>query len=184
MSTEVSSHTERQLLVMMLGVPGAGKSYFARNLAEQLDMTRVTADEVRTRLYGSIEAAHTPERKLDVFRIVNQEMEQSLRSGESVVRDNQNNHRRDRDMCRKLAQEVGAHAIIVWVQTPQALAIQRCGERSAAVDQIQWDETEATRHYNNSLQAIERPTPDEACIQIDGTADFEEQFKVFSSNLV
>ncbi len=174
------TNPENQLLVMMLGVPGSGKSYFARNAAEQLGMTRITADEVRHRLYGSIDAARTPERKLAVYNTVNQEMEQALRRGESVVRDNQNNHRTDRDMCRRLAQEVGAHAIIVWVQTPQSLAIQRCVERLATVDQIKLDEETAQDFYNRSMRAIEIPTADEIVIRVDGTASFETQFETFS----
>ena len=174
---------EKQLLVLMLGAPGAGKSYFARSLAKQFGMTRIVADEVRTRLFGSIEAGIPPERKRQAYEIVNQEMKDALRTGHSVIRDNQNNHRADRDMCRGVAEEVGAHTVIVWVQTPEEVAIQRCMERDATPDQLKLDKATAQQFHDRSMTAIERPTIEEDFVTISGTMDFAEQLAIFRQHV-
>lgn len=168
---------------MMLGTPGAGKSYFARNLAKHLDLKRITADEVRTRLFGDINTGRTPQNHQATYNIVNQEMQEALYKGQSVVRDNQNNHRRDRAMCQTIAREAGARAVIVWIQTPRDVAMKRCVEREDTPDQLKLDIKTAHEFYDRSMQAIETPTVNEDCVSIDGTIDFADQLKAFNEYL-
>ena len=44
---------ERQLLVMMVGMPGSGKTTFARELEERSDAYRLNMDLLRGELYGT-----------------------------------------------------------------------------------------------------------------------------------
>ena len=52
---DMSSVSRQQLLVMMLGTMGSGKSYFARQLAAKIDARRVNADIIRRELFKTYE---------------------------------------------------------------------------------------------------------------------------------
>ena len=173
----------KQLLVMMLGSPGAGKSYFARNLAEQYDMRRVNADAVRTRLFGSINAGRTPENHKKTYETVDREMEEALRQGRSVIRDNQNNHEADRAKARGIAVEVGALAVVVWIKTPREVAVKRMMERPETPEQLQLDEQTAQEFIDSSHAALEEPGADEPCVVINGQIPFEDQLALFQDFL-
>ena len=44
---------DQQLLVMMIGIPGSGKSFFARQLTEKLNAERLNMDLLRRELFGT-----------------------------------------------------------------------------------------------------------------------------------
>ena len=48
-----------------------------------------------------------------------------LAKGESVIYDNANHTRRNRDRCRRIADQAGARFRLVWVDTPLDAAWQR-----------------------------------------------------------
>lgn len=78
---------KRQLLVMMLGVPGSGKSFFARQLADSLGFVRVSSDAIRTRLFGRPDPRPS-QRYSDVpMALMNLYAEDALATGRSVIRE-------------------------------------------------------------------------------------------------
>ena len=49
----LSINLDKQIIVVMLGVPGSGKSFFARQLAAKLNWQRSNRVETRKELFGS-----------------------------------------------------------------------------------------------------------------------------------
>lgn len=184
----------RQLLVMMLGVPGAGKSAFARQAAETLGFKRFSSDAIRTELFGRPDVHLLTEtggrvppeemRKLDeeTFAVLNRRVEQSLLAGFSVIRDHIHHRSHWRELCVRQADLVGALPVMVWVRTPLGLAHERGMARELQADQI--DETcpdmmwEKINHWHNT---VDLPSEKEFCIEVDGRWGFAEQLKHFTA---
>ena len=69
---------------MMVGIPGSGKSTYAKKLAELMDVNIISSDDIREELSGD---ASNQKINKDVFRLVYQRMNKSLRNGKNVLVD-------------------------------------------------------------------------------------------------
>lgn len=103
----------RQLLIMMAGPMGSGKTTFARQLAAKRNFQRINADMIRQELFKDYAEWSQPDNKAKVFEILDSRCLQALRAGHSVIRDYQHNSRRGRGRIRAMADEVGALAGLV-----------------------------------------------------------------------
>jgi predicted kinase len=167
----------------MLGVPGSGKTYFSKKLAVELNAEYINADRIRYDLFGSINAGRTPENHRKTYELVNKKTIEALQSCRSVVRDNQNNSKSDRIWCKEQANKVLSKTIVIWIKTPKELAIKRGISRKGSNSQIKLSPQMASEFHRRSLAALEPPTGDEECIEIDGTLPFNQQFVEFRNKL-
>lgn len=121
----------RPLLVVFLGFPGSGKTYFARRLAERLPAVTFNSDALRVAMFGSIEnmerISQSDRSRLydDVFGAMNYATRQVLEAGCSVVFDAQQTKRGDRRRVEELAKESGAIPVLVWIKTSRETALRR-----------------------------------------------------------
>ena len=173
----------KPILMMMLGYPGSGKSYFARNLSEKYGFVRLNADGMRTSMYGSIEAGSAPEFKQALFGALDYSASQILLAGHSVVYDNQLRRRSDRQSKTTIAEEAGAEAVVVWVKTPSAIAIERATTRDNTSDQPRFTREEAELRLKTAEEAFEDFQDGEKVIEIDGTAEFKSQYEKLMDGL-
>lgn len=113
-------------LVMLAGVPGSGKSTWARTFFD-LKYTNVSADDVRVREFGSLEAAYLGDLQANnerVFEIVHRNIRDSLTHGVDVLADATHLTRKARHEIRALAHDlysVRTH-LVVFKNVQQALA--------------------------------------------------------------
>lgn len=83
----------KPLIIVFVGFPGSGKTYFARRLAEQLPAVTFNSDALRVAMFGSIENVErirqNDQSRLydDVFGAMNYATRQVLKAGYSVVFD-------------------------------------------------------------------------------------------------
>ena len=171
---------KRQLLVMMLGVPGSGKSSFARQLAAALDFQRVSTDAIRTQLFGRPDP-RPPKRYSDVaMALMNLYAEDALATGRSVIRDHMHHSKHWQELGRKQAAAVGALPVMVWIRVPHDLAHRRGMERRQSHDQrneVCPDRMKRTiDHYHNTLDLQD---PSNLCLEIDGRLPFKKQLRRF-----
>lgn len=177
----------KPIIVGFLGLPGSGKTTFARQLARKLDGVVLTADAARMSMWGSREAIDatrtTPEeRKYSnqlVFGALNYAAKQIASAGHSVIFDAIMSYRHEREEKYDLAQELDVHAVLVRIKVPYEVSLRRMQEREPADDQRQFSAEKAAgvlEHFSSELQ---EPTDDEPVIYIDGEAPFEEQYAHF-----
>jgi predicted kinase len=180
--------TSQPLLIMFLGVPGSGKSYFARHLAKRINAVRLNGDSMRIAIWGSLDEiakAHGDRNKGNdmTFGAINYAVDQILATKHSVVYDAHHNRRDIRKKLEEMAKRQGAQPIVVWVKTPKSIAMKRAQAREATVDQRRMSEEEIREVIARHMKYFDEPDQAENVIIIDGTADFETQFESYKEQV-
>lgn len=146
-------------LYIVCGIPFAGKSTLAVAIRERLDCIEVDVDEVKASLYG----ADTSDEALShedwgrVYDETNHLTDRLLRSGWNVLDASRNFRRAERDSARQMADRVGAAAITIFVDTPEAVSRQRL--LSNRVTRLRHDVTD--ENFETILREWEAPGADE-----------------------
>lgn len=119
-------------LILMIGLPGSGKSFFANKLSiNNPEYYLISTDKIRGKLFGD-EAIQGP--WLRVWSDVEQQFKQAVLETRDVIYDATNTQRRQRQEVITIAREIGFHPIFaVWVNTPLEKCLQRNQNRSRQV---------------------------------------------------
>lgn len=166
-------------LFTMLGYPGSGKSYFARQLAEKIKTVRLNNDGMRSSIFENPTEHVNLHNYSVVYGAIDYAAHEILRAGYSVIYDANVNHVSERNKNAQIAAEHGADAIVVWVKTSPEQAMQRVGTRDETADQFRVTEETVAKH----MQMLEEPAEDEKYVVIDGSLPFEEQYDSFEQQL-
>lgn len=179
----------RPLIVVFLGLPGSGKTTFARQLAAHINAVTLSSDAIRLSMYKTREAAQVAReenRTLSnqlIFGALNYGTRQIIRAGGSVLFDAVVSHRHERQEKYDIANEFGAQAVLVRISVPREVAIARMQQRIPTEDQRQFTLEKAIGVYDHFASDLEEPTSDEPTIYIDGELSFDEQLKIFLDKL-
>lgn len=106
---------------------------------------------------------------------------QTLRAGYSVIYDCNANKRSDRKSA--LAVELGAKFVLVRLQAPPEVALERIRTREETHDQMRMSDEDARAMLERFTRAIEEPSEKEFVIYINGEASFEEQYISFQQQV-
>ena len=121
------SPAARPALVALAGLPGTGKSTFARRLAERLPLVVVESDALRRvlfrrRTYSARESAR-------LFAAIHRLIAQLLARGVVVVLDATNLTERHRGRLSRIAGDAGAKLLVVHVHASEQVVRQRLAGR-------------------------------------------------------
>jgi predicted kinase len=116
------------VLIVVSGLPGTGKTYFCRRLAERLPCVVLESDALRKELfpaptYSVGESAH-------LFRVIHRLTEELLAKGANVVLDATNLTERYRERLYNIAEQHNARLILVRIEAPPELVRQRLNGRA------------------------------------------------------
>lgn len=100
---------ENPSVVMMVGVPGSGKSYIAEQLSELLAIDVLSSDECRKELTGD---ANDQSMSREAWDLVRQRAQDAIADGRSIVIDGTHNNREGRRRDIAQYRSFGAKAVI------------------------------------------------------------------------
>ncbi|MFN6460984.1 MAG: AAA family ATPase [Nostoc sp. DedVER02] len=117
---------------LLIGLPGSGKSTFAKQLlAECPQMSLISTDVIRGQLFGS-QTLQGP--WLLIWREVERQFQQAISTANAALFDATNAQRRNRRKVIAFARELGFTQITaIWVDTPVWLCLARNKRRSRQV---------------------------------------------------
>lgn len=177
-------------IVIFLGQIGAGKSFFARQLAENTGAVRLSSDAIRTAWTGikdpiiekdDVEKGKTVQ---SIARTMNYATTQIIQSGHDVICDSARfNHQAYRRELYNLAKQLGAEVVIVWIMTPREVSSQRAQTRESLDDQRVFSPEQTEQILDKHYENFDEPTEDELYMQIDGTITFERQYDLFCQKI-
>lgn len=145
--------TVRPLFTMLVGVPGSGKTSYAKSVAD-VNTIHISSDAIRKELYGDENCQDDHSR---VFTIMHERTLSALRNGYSVIYDATNITRKSRlSILKQLPAYVEKKCIIVWAPIDKCIGRDACREKTVGVEVI-----------NKMLQRFEAPFYDEGFDSIE-----------------
>ena len=174
---------EKQVLILMLGHPGSGKSYFTKQLAPKLHAVRFNADHMRTSMYDDPDDVRNRANNPYVFGAIDYAVYETLKAGHTVICDRQYNYVSERLKSKAIADQFNVPTIVVWIKTPYDIALKRGQDRPEAPDQRKKTDEQMRGSLDRFIKVLEQPTPDEHCVIIDGTESFDEQFSSYQEQV-
>ena len=129
-----AEHPALVVLVVLVGLPGSGKSYFARALAARYPAAVLDSDALRAVLYDNPQ--HTQQEHGRLFPAIHVLMERLLSRGVSVVLDATNVKESSRRPYYKIGEQCGAPVFVVRVTAPREVIRARLAQREARRDPL------------------------------------------------
>lgn len=143
----------RPVLVLISGLPGSGKSYFARRLAGRVKAVVIETDFVRRTLYP--QPKYTGGESFYVYRVSHYLIRRLLERGYRVVFDATNLLERKREVLYNIAEQAEAKLVIVRVVAPEDVIRQRLESRERRPSPE--DLSEATWAVYERMKKTEQP---------------------------
>lgn len=155
-------------LVALMGLPGAGKSHFARGLAARLGATIVSSDSLRRRLFIAPSFVRGETRM--VFALAHAMARLLLSGGHTVIFDATNLQERDRRPLHALARAAGVPLVLVHVSAPEPVVRERLAARARREAPSDASDADA-RVFEMMRGRYEAPST--VPLAVDSTADLE-----------
>ena len=114
--------------IIVSGLPGTGKSYFCRRLAERLPFLVLESDALRKSLFSP--PTYSAAESSRLFRTIHCLIEGLLKKGIPVILDATNLSERYREHLYNIAERLNAKLILVRVEAPPYLVQERLKARS------------------------------------------------------
>ena len=147
----------RVALVVVSGLPGSGKSYFSRQLAQRAPLAVVESDTMRCALFGA--PTHIGPESARLFRTCHALIEDLLRRGIPVLFDATNLIEHFRERLYSIAHRTEAKLVIVRVEAPEDVIASRLAQREAGNGDSEDNSTaglDVYRRMASSLEPIRR----------------------------
>lgn len=147
----------RPAFIVVSGLPGTGKSYFCRRLAERIPLYILESDMMRKTLFPS--PVYSAEESARLFQAIHHLIEQLLKKGISIVLDATNLSERNRERLYHIADQLNAKLILVRVEAPPEVVRERLKNRTEGAA-LEEDHSEADwevfQKMKTSVQKIGR----------------------------
>lgn len=163
-------------LIITIGVPGSGKSTWAKEEATRLGNTLlVSRDDIRATLFGGLENYRFSREKEDlVTRLETDTVKLALSSGKNVIVHDTNLHAKDSELWKEIAKEFKADFSKQIFKVSVAELLKRNhtrGDKALPVSRL-WDMYKAFRKLTGWIPASELMDPNlPECVifDVDGT---------------
>lgn len=171
----------KPLFIMLYGLPGAGKTYFARQLCENVQAAHIQGDRIRGELFSE------PRWDAQENGVINQLMEymagEFLSAGVSVVYDTNAMRTSQRRKLRELAIKAGAQPVVVWFQIDLESAFGRTVKRDRRRNDDRFAAPMNPAAFKNIVSHMQNPDPTEQYIVISGKHLFSTQMAAMMKRL-
>lgn len=118
----------KPLVIMTVGLPGAGKSYFARRFSETFNAPLVSYDRIRYELFN--QPTYGKDEEAIVERIADYLVHELVKTGRTFIIDGGANVKADRYQISRAVRQHGFDTLLCWVQTDPATCEHRSIRRN------------------------------------------------------
>lgn len=164
--------TTKPVLIMLYGFPGAGKTYFAREFAQSIDVAHIQGDRIRSELF---EMPRYDKQENDIINHLMEYMaEEFLNAGVSVIFDANAMRLVQRRALRDIARKTKAHPIMIWLQIDQEGGFLRTVKRDRRRTDDKYARPYTRDDYNLVVKNMQNPQ-NEDYIVISGKHTYNTQ---------
>lgn len=160
-------------LFLLYGFPGSGKTYFARQLSEELKAAHVQGDRIRFELF---EEPKFDRQENDIVNHLMMYMaEEFLNADVSVIFDANAARAGQRRALRELARRAKAQTVIIWLQMDLESAFTRVAKRDRRKADDKYAMMLDRTSFDDLVERMQNPTPTEDYTVISGKHTFHTQ---------
>lgn len=171
----------KPLLILLYGFPGAGKTYFARQLSEQLQAAHVQGDRIRSELFE--QPRYDKEENAAISQLMDYMTGEFLGAGLSVVYDANAMRKTQRHALRELARHYKAQPLLVWLQIDPESAFLRAAKRDRRRIDDKYAQPMDKNTFETSASGMQNPANVEDYMVISGKHVFPTQFSAIVKRL-
>ncbi|MBX4201524.1 ATP-binding protein [Candidatus Saccharibacteria bacterium] len=162
----------KPVLICLYGFPGSGKSYIARNLADQLDTASVSSDRIRSELFQN--PRYDAQENAIVTHLMDYMCEEFLSAGVSVVYDTNALRASQRRKLRELARKHKAEYLLIWLQIDIDSAYSRTQERDRRTSDDKYAEPQTKNSFDQQIAGMQNPQGEDYIV-VSGKHTFATQ---------
>ena len=166
----------RPHLIIMVGIPGAGKSYFAEHFADTFKAPIINSEHIRKDLFTN--PTFSKEEDQIISKVTDCILDQVLKTDRTVVYVGQTDTKNDRVAIANKTRKSGYEPLFVWVQTEPITAKKRATKKSGKAVSISVD------YFNEKVKKFNPPNSNEKAIVISGKHIYASQLKIVLKRLV
>jgi predicted kinase len=171
--SSVKVRTNKPVLVLLYGFPGAGKTYFANNLTDSLDCAHVHNDRIRHELFDE---PRYDEQEEDIIKhLMDYMTEEFLNAGISVVYDAPMSRKSERHSARELARKKHAKTLLVWFQLDPDTAFSRLRKRDRRKSEDKYAIDYSEDDFRRYASKMQHPEPTEDYVVVSGKHTYGSQ---------
>lgn len=157
-------------LIIVVGLPGSGKTFFASKFAETFNAPYVST-EVTAKLTGCDDERA---KEMTLYQV-----EQLLKTNHSIIVEGDSNARTDRLVLAKQARDANYKVLTVWVQTDPLTA----KNRSVRPSKNKTNRTLSEGEYDKIARKFTAPNAAEQPVVISGKHTYATQVKIVLKKL-
>jgi len=162
------------LLILVVGIPGSGKSFFARQFAENYKFFYIDSGRYEVELenlQSSREDISAVAKKL-----VSATYDQALKSFKHIVLEGSFNTEKERTEVISRAKRASFETLVVWVQTDEEAAGYRALNRDRRRADDKYSLQLSEDEFNVAKKNFQKPNPKkEVFVVVSGKHDFKSQ---------
>jgi predicted kinase len=171
----------RPLIIMMVGYPGAGKSFFASQFADTFNSPRISIDRLRSDIFTN--PTYAKEEDELIKRITDVQTQELLKTNKSFIVDGGCNLRTTRLEYERLARSKGYGTLVIWVQTDGPTCRIRATRRSNTRPGDIYNTPMTDETLAALVKRFNPPTASENSMVISGKHTYATQLRVVLKKL-
>ena len=170
---------KKPLLVITLGYPGSGKTYFSERLAREFDLFHINSDKIRFEIFSN--PTFSKEEHNVVFGFIDWMTQELLKKGVSVVVDANHNKYKNRAKFLKFANKLKSRHVLIHIKTPVNVAEKRLIKRRSIknIEKKKYYRPLELSVLHTLKNEIEYPSIKENVLEINGLEPYCKQVVVF-----
>lgn len=166
---------------MLYGYPGAGKTYFARQLCEDIQAAHIQGERIRYELFD--QPRYDRQENEIVAHLMDYMTEEFLNAGMSVVYDVNAMRLNQRRELRDLARKSHANSLLIWFQIDMESAFARSVRRDRRKADDKYTPPMDRQTFESVAAGMQNPSTTEDYIVVSGKHTYVTQRSTFMKRL-
>lgn len=176
-----SLNLAQPLILMVVGNPGAGKSFFAKQFSDTFGAPVVSIDRVRYELF--VNPQYNADENDIVNRLTAYQIEELFKTRRTFLVDGACNIKAERFRLTQAAKKAGYGTLTIWVQTDDATAQARALKRNPRRADDQYNTSLTPELFQTFSRRFTQPTIEDYVV-ISGKHTYNTQAKMVLRKLV
>lgn len=161
------------LLIVTMGLPGSGKTFFARQFADLHKLPRLSEDVFRFELFENPQFNHDEAEIIE--RIMHYSLDQLMQTEQTIICEGGFLSAAQRKQIYEIATKNGYRTLVVWLQTDLETSVSRAKSRDRRSIDNKYSFAIDKQTFAAIKNSLDKPSEKEPVVVISGKHAFKNQ---------